>query len=269
MADSPHAVGVRRSIQFPGGRFLKILVPAKRVPDAESTIKVKADGSGIDDSGIKWVINPFCEIAIEEALRIKEAGSDVEVIVVSVGGSDSQEQLRTGLAMGADRAILVNAEGADTAAIAKILVKVIEKEQPDLVILGKQSIDDDSNEVGQMLAQLQGWPQATFISELTLADGSAQCVREVDGGLETVKVSLPAIITADLRLNEPRYASLPGIMKARKKPLDEMSAADLGVDMTPRIIIKSMAPPATRQAGRKVESVDELINVLQTEAKVL
>lgn len=248
---------------------MKILVPAKRVPDSESTIKVKADGTGIDTSGIKWVVNPFCEIAIEEALKVKEAGSDVEVVVVTVGNADCQEQLRTGLAMGADRAILVNAEGADTTAVAKILVKIIEKEAPDLVILGKQAIDDDSNEVGQMLAQLQGWPQATFISELKLDGDSAQCVREVDGGLETVKVSLPAIITADLRLNEPRYASLPGIMKARKKPLEELSAADLGVDLTPRIIVKSMAPPATRQAGRKVESVDELISVLQSEAKAL
>ncbi len=248
---------------------MKILVTAKRVPDYESTIKVNPEGTGIVEAGIKWVVNPFDEIAIEEALKVKEAGGDCEVVVLSIGSSDCQEQLRTGLAMGADRAILVTADRPDTTAVAKILVKIVEKESPDLVILGKQSIDDDSNEVGQMLAQLLGWPQATFISELTLADGGGQCVREVDGGLETVKFPLPAIVTADLRLNEPRYASLPGIMKARKKPLEEIDAASLGVDLTPRIVIKSMTPPAERQAGRFVESVDELIGALQSEAKAL
>ncbi len=250
---------------------MKILVSVKRVPDPETTIKINPDGSGIVEAGIKWVVNPFDEIAIEEALRIKEKSGDSEVVLVSIGGSNSQEQLRTGLAMGADRAILVNAEGADTTAVAKVLAKVVEKEQPDLMLMGKQAIDDDSNEVGQMLAQLLGWPQATFISVLTLADdgASAEVTREVDGGMEVDRVALPAVITADLRLNEPRYASLPGIMKARKKPLEEIDGASLGVDLQPRIVIKSMAAPPERQAGRIVESVDELVNALRNEAKVL
>ncbi len=248
---------------------MKILVTVKRVPDPESTIKVESDGSGIVESGIKWVVNPFDEIAIEEALKIKEAGADTEVVLVSVGGSSSQEQLRTGLAMGADRAILVQAEGADPASVAAILAKVVDKESPDLMLMGKQAIDDDSNEVGQMLAQLLGWPQACFISELELDGDKAKCVREVDGGLETVRFTLPAVITADLRLNEPRYASLPGIMKSRKKPLEEIPASELGVELSPKIVIKAMSPPPERQAGRMVESVDELIEVLQNEAKVL
>ena len=250
---------------------MKILVTAKRVPDPESSIKVNPDGNGIVESGIKWVVNPFDEIAIEEALRIKEAQADSEVVLVSVGSSDAQEQLRTGLAMGADRAILVAADNPDPSAVAKILVKIAEKEEPGLILMGKQAIDDDSNEVGQMLAQLLGWPQATFISELTLADGNAsgQCVREIDGGLETIAFPLPAVVTADLRLNEPRYASLPGIMKARKKPLEEIDAASLGIDLAPRIVVKNMAPPAERQAGRVVESVDEMLGALQSEAKVL
>lgn len=250
---------------------MKILVTAKRVPDAESTIKVNPEGTGIVEAGLKWVVNPFDEIAIEEALRIKEANSGAEVVVVTVGASEAQEQLRTGLAMGADRAILVKADRPDTTAVARILVKVIEKEQPNVVIMGKQAIDDDSNEVGQMVAQLLGWPQATFISKLALAGdkASAEVTREIDGGLETISVALPAVITADLRLNEPRYASLPGIMKARKKPLEEIDAASLGVDLAPRIVIKKMTPPPARQAGKKVESVDDLIKSLQTEAKVM
>jgi len=250
---------------------VKILVPVKRVPDAETTIKVNPEGNGIVEAGVKWVVNPFCEIAIEEALRIKEAQGDAEVVLVSIGTGDSQEQLRTGLAMGADRAILVTADGVDTWCVARILVKIVEKESPDVVVMGKQAIDDDSNVVGQMLAELLSWPQATFISELELLDGNAaaKCVREIDGGLETVKVSLPAIITADLRLNEPRYASLPGIMKARKKPLEEIDAASLGVDLTPKLTVKSLAPPPERVGGRLVESVDELLTALQTEAKVL
>ncbi len=248
---------------------MKILVTAKRVPDPESTIKVNPEGNGIVEAGIKWVVNPFDEIAIEEALRVKEAEGDSEVVVVSVGGSNCQEQLRTALAMGADRAILVNAENPGPMAVARILAKIIEKEEPGIVIFGKQAIDDDSNEVGQMTAQLLGWPQATFISNLDIADGSATVTREVDGGIETLSVSLPALITADLRLNEPRYASLPGIMKARKKPLEEIDAGSLGVDLAPKIVIKSMAPPPARQAGRIVESVDELITALQNEAKVL
>ena len=250
---------------------MKILVPVKRVPDAETTIKVNPEGNGIVEAGVKWVVNPFCELAIEEALRIKEAGSDTEVVLVSIGTSDSQEQLRTGLAMGADRAVLITADSADPWAVARLLVKIVEKESPELVLMGKQAIDDDSNVVGQILAELLGWPQATFISELELQDGNAamQCVREIDGGLQTVKMSLPAVITADLRLNEPRYASLPGIMKARKKPLEEIDAASLGVDLAPRLTVKAMTPPAERQGGRTVESVDELISALQTEAKVL
>jgi len=250
---------------------VKILVTAKRVPDNESTIKVNPEGTGIVESGLKWVVNPFDEIAVEEALRIKEAQGGVEVIVVTVGPSEAQEQLRTTLAMGADRAILVKAERPDPTVVARILVKVIEKEQPAFVLMGKQATDDDSNEVGQMLAQLLGWPQATFISKLTLSADktSATLMREVDGGMETVEVPLPAIITNDLRLNEPRYASLPGIMKARKKPLEEIDAASLGVDLTPRLRIRKVTPPPARSAGRKVDSVDELLRVLQSEAKVL
>jgi len=250
---------------------VKILVTVKRVPDAEATIKINPEGNGIVEAGVKWVVNPFDEYAIEEALKIKEAQSDAEVILCSIGRAESQEQLRTGLAMGGDRAILVKADAPDTWVVARILAKIVEKEQPNIVLMGKQAIDDDSNVVGQLLAELLGWPQATFISELKLEDGNAaaQCIREIDGGLETVKVPLPAVITADLRLNEPRYASLPGIMKARKKPLEEIDAASLGVDTTPRLTIKKLSPPPERQGGRKVESVDELIKVLQTEAKVL
>jgi len=250
---------------------VKILVPVKRVPDAETTIKVNPEGNGIVEAGVKWVVNPFCEIAIEEALRIKESGAEAEVVLVTIGTTDSQEQLRTGLAMGADRAILVTADNSDPWVVARILAKIIEQESPDVVVMGKQAIDDDSNVVGQLLAELVGWPQATFISELTLEDGNAAatCVREIDGGLETVKIPLPAIVTADLRLNEPRYASLPGIMKARKKPLDEIDAGSLGVDLTPMLTVKNLVPPAERQGGRLVESVDELISVLQSEAKVL
>jgi electron transfer flavoprotein beta subunit len=253
---------------------VKILVTAKRVPDYESTIKVNPEGTGIVEAGLKWIVNPFDEIAVEEALRIKEAGGGqgaVEVVVVSVGPAEAQEQLRTTLAMGADRAILVKADRPDTTVVARILKKIIENEAPDFVIMGKQATDDDSNEVGQMLAQFLGWPQATFISKLTLSADktSATAIREVDGGLETIEIPLPAIITNDLRLNEPRYASLPGIMKARKKPLEEIDAASLGVDLTPRIRIKKVTPPPARSAGRKVDSVDELIKVLQSEAKVL
>jgi electron transfer flavoprotein beta subunit len=251
-------------------RAVKILVTVKRVPDAETTIKINPEGTGIVESGIKWVVNPFDEYAIEEALRIKEAKGDTEVILCSIGKPESQEQLRTGLAMGADRAILVKASPEpDTWVVARILKKIVEKESPNLVIMGKQAIDDDSNVVGQLLAQLLGWPQATFISKLDLGDGSVTCTREIDGGLETVSMPIPALITADLRLNEPRYASLPGIMKARKKPLEEIDAASLGVDLTPRLVLKKLNPPPARKGGRKVESVDELLKVLKTEAKVL
>lgn len=251
---------------------MKILVTVKRVPDPNSTIKVKPDGSGIVTDGLKYVVNPFDEIAIEEALRIKEKVSGTEVVLASIGEKTSQEQLRTGLAMGADRAILVQAAGElDPTAVARILQKVVETEKPDLVLMGKQAIDDDSNAVGQMLAEMLSWPQTTFASKVTLSDDqkSLTAVREVDGGLETVSAPLPAIVTADLRLNEPRYASLPGIMKARKKELKEISIADLGADATPKLKVLKLDPPPKREAGKKVETVQELVNLLHTEAKVI
>ena len=251
---------------------MKILVAAKRVPDPNATIKVRPDGSGIVTDNLKYVVNPFCEIAIEEALRIKEKQGGAEVVVVSVGGKVAQEQLRTGLAMGADRAILVLSEQeVDPAVVARILKKLIETEQPELVLMGKQAIDDDSNVVGQMVAELLGWGQATFASAVKLSEDkkSAVVTREVDGGLEDVEVQLPALVTADLRLNEPRYASLPGIMKARKKELKEIPIADVGVDLTPTIKIRKLEPPPKRQAGKKVGSVQELVQLLHTEAKVI
>ena len=251
---------------------MKILVAAKRVPDPNATIKVRPDGSGIVTDNLKYVVNPFCEIAIEEALRIKEKHGGAEVIIASVGGKVAQEQLRTGLAMGADRAILVVSEqDVDPAVVARVLKKLIETEQPDLVLMGKQAIDDDSNVVGQMVAELLGWGQATFASAVKLSDDkkSAVVTREVDGGLEDIEVQLPAVVTADLRLNEPRYASLPGIMKARKKELKEIPIAEVGVDLTPTIKIRKLEPPPKRQAGKKVGSVQELVQLLHTEAKVI
>ncbi len=251
---------------------MKILATVKRVPDPETSIKVKPDGSGIVADNIKWVVNPFDEIAVEESLRIKEKVAGSEVVLVSVGSKVVQEQLRTGLAMGADRAILVVSEdGLEPLAVARVLQKIVESEKPDLVIMGKQSIDDDSNAAGQMLAELLGWPQATFASKLELAGDqkSATVIREVDGGLETLSFPLPGIVTTDLRLNEPRYASLPGIMKARKKELKEIEVASLGVDVAPKAKIVKMEPPPKRQAGKKVGSVDELVNLLHTEAKVI
>jgi electron transfer flavoprotein beta subunit len=248
---------------------VKILVPIKRVPDPATTIRVLPDGSGIATDNVKWVINPFDEIAIEEALRIKEKLSG-EVVLVTVGQSTWQEQLRTGLAMGADRAILVKNDGAlDSLAIARILAKVISDEKPELVLLGKQAIDDDSNQVGQMLAEMLGWPQATFASKVEFADQKVTVTREVDGGLEAIAFNLPAVITTDLRLNEPRYASLPGIMKARKKELKEIPAESLGVDLALKLKVKTLAAPPKRQAGKKVGSVQELVQVLHTEAKVI
>jgi len=248
---------------------VKILVPIKRVPDPATTIRVLPDGSGIATDNIKWVINPFDEIAIEEALRIKEKQTG-EVVLITIGQSAWQEQLRTGLAMGADRAILVKHESAlDSLAIARILAKVIADEKPELVLLGKQAIDDDSNQVGQMLAEMLGWPQATFASKVEFADKKVTVTREVDGGLETIAFALPAVVTTDLRLNEPRYASLPGIMKARKKELKEVPAESLSVDLAPKLRIKTLAAPPKRQAGKKVSSVQELISVLHTEAKVI
>lgn len=248
---------------------MKILVPIKRVPDPATTIRVLPDGSGIATDNVKWVINPFDEIAIEEALRIKEKQGG-EVILVTIGQSTWQEQLRTGLAMGADRAILVKTDAAlDALAIARILAKIAEEQKPDLVILGKQAIDDDSNQVGQMLAEMLGWAQATFASKVEFADKKCTVVREVDGGLETIAFQLPGVISTDLRLNEPRYASLPGIMKARKKELKEVAADSLGVDLTPKLKVKALNAPPKRQAGRKVGSVAELVQVLHTEAKVI
>jgi electron transfer flavoprotein beta subunit len=248
------------------------LVAAKRVPDPNATIKVRPDGTGIVTDNVKYVVNPFCEIAIEEALRIKEKQGGAEVVLVSVGGKVAQEQLRTGLAMGADRAVLVVSEQeVDPAVVSRILKKLIGDEQPDLVIMGKQAIDDDSNVVGQMVAEMLGWGQATFASAVKLSDDKKTAVvtREVDGGLEDVEVQLPAVITADLRLNEPRYASLPGIMKARKKELKEIPIAEVGVDLTPTVKILKLEPPPKRQAGKKVGSVQELVQLLHTEAKVI
>ena len=251
---------------------MKVLVTVKRVPDPETTIRVKSDGSGIETDNIKYVINPFDEIALEEALRIKEKLGSGEVVLVSIGASVVTEQLRTGLAMGADRAILVGCDqDLDSLAIARVLAKIVEEESPQLVLMGKQAIDDDANQAGQMLAALLGWSQATFASEVVLSDDqqSVKVTREVDGGLETIGFALPGVITSDLRLNEPRYASLPGIMKARKKEIKEVAAADLGADITPRLTINSLEPPTQKEAGKKVETVEELIGLLHDEAKVI
>jgi len=249
---------------------VKILIPVKRVPDPATTIRVLPDGSGIATDNVKWVINPFDEIAIEEALRIKEKQGSGEVILVAVGQQAWQEQLRTGLAIGADRAILIRTDAAlDSLAIARILAKVATDEQAELIIMGKQAIDDDANQVGQMLAEMLGWPQATFASKIDFADRKCTVVREVDGGLETIAFQLPAVITTDLRLNEPRYASLPGIMKARKKELKDIAADSLGVNLAPKLKVKTLAAPPKREAGRKVGSVAELVQVLHTEAKVI
>lgn len=251
---------------------MKVLVTIKRVPDPETTIRVKSDGSGIETDNIKYVINPFDEIALEEALRVKEKLGSGEVVLVSIGDSVVTEQLRTGLAMGADRAILIGCDqDLDSLAVARVLAKIVEDEGPQLVLMGKQAIDDDANQAGQMLAALLGWPQATFASEVVLSDDqqAVKVTREVDGGLETIGFALPGIITSDLRLNEPRYASLPGIMKARKKEIKEVAAADLGVDITPRLTINSLEPPTQKEAGKKVETVEELIGLLHDEAKVL
>ena len=249
---------------------MKVLVPIKRVVDANVKVRVKADGSGIDLANIKMAVNPFCEIAIEEAVRLKETGAAEEVVAVSVGGQACQEQLRTCLALGADRAILVQTDvELQPLAIAKTLQAIYDKEQPGVVIFGKQSIDGDNGQTGQMFAALTGLSQGTFASELTIADGKAQVVREVDGGLQTVALTLPVVVTTDLRLNEPRYASLPNIMKARKKPFEVMTPEDLGVDVAPRLTVTSVTPPPQRGAGVKVESVAELVDKLKNEAKVI
>jgi electron transfer flavoprotein beta subunit len=249
---------------------VKILVTVKRVPDPETQLKVTADGTGFVTDNVKWVVNPFDEIAIEEGLRLKEKHAGSEVVLVSIGPKAAQEQLRTGLAMGADRAILVvSDENLEPLAVARVLQKLVEQEKPELIVMGKQAVDYDNNCAGQMLAELLGWPQATFASKVELADGKATVTREVDGGLETLSFALPAVVTADLRLNEPRYASLPGIMKARKKELKEIPVADLGVDVAPRVKIVKLETPPKRAAGRKVGSVQELVKVLHEEAKVI
>ncbi|MGO9544587.1 MAG: electron transfer flavoprotein subunit beta/FixA family protein [Rhodomicrobium sp.] len=248
---------------------MKILVPVKRVVDYNVKIRVKPDGSGVDIANVKMSMNPFDEIAVEEALRIKEAGKASEVIAVSAGLQKAQETLRTALAMGADRAILYRTELAiEPLAVAKLLKHAVERENAGLVILGKQAIDDDSNQTGQMLAALLNWPQATFASKVTVKDGGIEVVREVDGGLQTLLLKLPAIITTDLRLNQPRYASLPNIMKAKKKPLDEIDAAALGIAIEPKINVIKTAEPPTRKAGIKVQSASELVAKL-TEAGVV
>ncbi|AHD08059.1 electron transfer flavoprotein subunit beta/FixA family protein [Phaeobacter gallaeciensis] len=247
---------------------MKVLVPVKRVIDYNVKVRVKADGSGVDLANVKMSMNPFDEIAVEEAIRLKEAGKADEIVVVSIGVKQAQETLRTALAMGADRAILVNAADdvhtdVEPLAVAKILAKVVEEEQPGLVLAGKQAIDNDMNATGQMLSALLGWSQGTFASELDVDGDNAVVTREVDGGLQTIKVKMPAIVTVDLRLNEPRYASLPNIMKAKKKPLDEKTAADYGVDVSPRLEIISTKEPEARAAGIIVGSVDELVEKLK------
>ncbi|MBN7762185.1 electron transfer flavoprotein subunit beta/FixA family protein [Nitratireductor aquimarinus] len=249
---------------------MKVLVPVKRVIDANVKPRVKADGSGVELTNVKMAMNPFCEIAVEEAIRMKEAGKVEEIVAVSIGPDKAQETLRTALAMGADRAILVKTDDAvEPLDVAKILKGVADEEKPEIVILGKQAIDDDSNQTGQMLAALLGWSQGTFASDVELADGKAKVTREVDGGLQVVELKLPAIVTTDLRLNEPRYASLPNIMKAKKKPLDAKTPGDYGVEVKARLNVLKTEEPAGRKAGIKVGSVAELVDKLKNEAGVL
>jgi electron transfer flavoprotein beta subunit len=249
---------------------MKVLVPVKRVVDYNVKVRVKSDGSGVDIANVKMSMNPFDEIAVEEAVRLKEKGTVTEVIAVSCGPTQCQETLRTAMAIGADRAILVEtAEELQPLAVAKLLKALVDKEQPQLVILGKQAIDDDANQTGQMLAALADLPQATFASKVEIADGSATVTREVDGGLETIKVKLPAVVTTDLRLNEPRYVTLPNIMKAKKKTLDVVKPADLGVDVTPRLKTLKVSEPPKRGAGVKVPDVATLVAKLKNEAKVI
>ena len=249
---------------------MKILVPVKRVIDYNVKVRVKADGSGVELANVKMSMNPFDEIAVEEAIRLKEAGKATEIVAISIGPAQASETIRTALAMGADRGILVKVDAMpEPLAIAKILKGIVEAEQPGLVIMGKQAIDDDSNQTGQMLAALLGWPQGTFASKIVIDGSDISVTREVDGGLQTVKLKGPAIVTTDLRLNEPRYASLPNIMKAKKKPIGEKTAADYGVDVTPRHeIVKTTEPPG-RKAGVKVKTVGELVEKLKNEAGVL
>jgi electron transfer flavoprotein beta subunit len=249
---------------------MKVLVPVKRVVDANVKVRVKADGSAVELANVKMAMNPFDEIAVEEAIRLKEAGKVEEIVVVSIGPQQAQETLRTALAMGADRAILVKTdEQTEPLGIAKVLKGVVEAEQPGLVLLGKQAIDDDSNQTGQMLAALLGWAQGTFASKIVIDGDKATVTREVDGGLQTLDLKMPAIVTVDLRLNQPRYASLPNIMKAKKKPIDEKSPADFGADVTPRLKVLKTEEPSGRKAGVKVKTVAELVDKLRNEAGVL
>jgi electron transfer flavoprotein beta subunit len=249
---------------------MKVLVPVKRVIDFNVKARVKPDGSGVDLANVKMAMNPFDEIAVEEAIRLKEKGTVTEIVAVSVGPAQASETIRTALAMGADRGILIKHEGTvEPLTVAKLLKAVVDAEKPGLVILGKQAIDDDSNQTGQMLAALLGWPQGTFASKLVIEGEAASVTREVDGGLQTVKLKMPAIVTTDLRLNEPRYASLPNIMKAKKKPIDEKSPGDFGVDVAPRLKVLKTSEPAGRKGGVKVGSVQELLDKLRNEAGVL
>ena len=249
---------------------MKVLIGIKLVVDANVKIRMRADGSGVETAGLKQSINPFCEIAVEEAVRLKEKGAADEIVVVSIGPAAAQEALRAALAVGADRAIhVLTDEEVQPLAVAKTLKAIVGKEQPQLVILGKQAIDDDCNQTGQMLAALLGWPQGTFASKVVAGDGGIMVTREIDGGLETVELTLPAMVTSDLRLNEPRYASLPNIMKAKKKPLETVKPEDLGVDITPRLKTLKVAEPPRRQAGIKVGSVQELVEKLRNEARVI
>jgi electron transfer flavoprotein beta subunit len=249
---------------------MKVLVAVKRVIDPNVKVRVKADESGVETANVKMAMNPFDEIGVEEAIRMREAGTVEEVIAVSIGARQVQETIRTALAMGADRGIHVDTDiDIQPLAAAKLLKAVIEKEQPQVVILGKQAVDDDAGQTGQMLAALLGWSQATFASKIVLGDGEAEVTREIDGGLETIKAKLPMVVTTDLRLNEPRYASLPNIMKAKKKPIEEMTPADLGIDPTPRLTVVKVVEPPKRQAGIKVETVAELVDKLKNEAKVI
>lgn len=249
---------------------MKVLVPVKRVVDYNVKIRVKADGSGVETANVKMSMNPFDEIAVEEAVRLKETGKASEVVIASLGVSQCQETIRTALAIGGDRGVLVQTDAElQPLAVAKALKALVDKEQPQLVILGKQAIDDDCNQTGQMLAALLGWPQATFASKVAVGDGVALVTREIDGGLETVEVKLPAVVTADLRLNEPRYASLPNIMKAKKKPIETLTPEALGVDVAPRLVTLKVAEPPKRQAGVKVADVAALVDKLKNEAKVI
>ncbi len=252
------------------GESMKVLVAVKRVVDYNVKVRPKSDGTGVDLNNVKMAINPFCEIAVEEAVRLKEKGIATEIVAVSVGPKVAQEQIRTALALGVDRGILVETdEEVQPLGIAKVLKAIVDKEQPQLVILGKQAIDGDNNQTGQMLAALSGMAQGTFASEVVVDGDSVEVTREIDGGLQTVKLSLPAVVTTDLRLNEPRYASLPNIMKAKKKPLDVTTPADLGVEVAPRVKTLKVEPPAERQAGIKVADVAELVDKLKNEAKVI